>query len=166
MHVTNSTDNIRRGISNKETYLLSTLAREGKTIINLEDIVRVWEATYYYAKVIADRLRNKKWLIQIARGKYLIAPLNAGIKSEYTEHEFIIASDLVGKNPYYIAYWTALNYYGYTEQTPFTVFVATTSRIADTTIHGVNYKFVNIKKTKFFGTKKSFHWKIQSQNIG
>ena len=156
MYVTNSTQDIRKGISEKETYLLSTLAKEGKTIIDLKDISRVTDASYGYAKVIANRLRNKKWLIQIAKGKYLISPLSAGTESEYTEHEFVIASNLAGKKPYYIAYWTALNHYGYTEQTPFTVFVATTSRIASTNVHGVNYKFVTINKTKFFGTRNHF----------
>ena len=153
MYVTNSTQNIRKGISEKETYLLSTLAKEGKTIINLKEIIRVTGASYGYAKVIANRLCNKKWLVPITNGRYLISPLSAGVKSEYTEHEFVIAADLAKKKPYYIAYWSALNYYGYTEQTPFTVFVATICRIPGIKIHGVNYKFVTIKKRKLFGTK-------------
>ena len=39
------------------------------------------------------------------------------------------------------------------EQTPFTVFVATILRISNINIHGVDYKFVTINKTKLFGTK-------------
>ena len=154
MHVTNSTQDIRKGISEKETYLLSTLAKEGKTIINLKDVTRVTGASYGYAKVMANRLCNKKWLVLITSERYLISPLSAGVKSEYTEHEFVIAADLAKKkNSYYIAYWSALNHYGYTEQTPFTVFVATTCRIPNVKIHGVSYKFVTTKKAKLFGTK-------------
>lgn len=82
--------------------------------------------------------------------------MSAGIESEYTEHEFVVASSLVGQRPYYIAYWTALNHYGYTEQAPFTIFVATTARIKKTNVHGVNYQFVTINKRKFFGTKNHF----------
>ena len=152
MCVTNSTQDIRKGITEKEAYLLSTLAKEGKTIINLKDIIRVTGASRDYAKVRANRLHNKKWLIRITNGRYLIPPLSAGVKSEYTEHEFVIAADLAKKKSYYIAYWSALNYYGYTEQTPFTVFVATTCRIPSIKIHGVSYKFVTINKTKLFGT--------------
>lgn len=153
MHVTNSTQDIRKGISGKEAYLLSTLAKEGKAIIDLKDITRVAGASYGYAKVIANRLCNKKWLIPITKGRYLISPLSAGSESKYTEHEFVIAADLAKKKSYYIAYWSALNHYGYTEQTPFTVFVATTCRIPNIKIHGVDYKFVTINKTKLFGTK-------------
>jgi len=60
MSVTKHTQNIRIGITKGETYILSTLAKEGKTIIDLEDIIRVSNASYNYAKVIADRLRKKK----------------------------------------------------------------------------------------------------------
>lgn len=156
MYVTKQPQDIRIGISDKETYLLSTLAREGKSIITLEDISRVWNASYSNAKVISNRLRKKRWLLELTPGKYLISPLSAGVKSEYTEHEFIIASELVKKRSYYIAYWSALNHYGFTEQTPFTVFVAITSRIKNVTVHKVKYKFVTINKTKFFGTRNHF----------
>jgi predicted transcriptional regulator of viral defense system len=153
MYVTKDTQNIRTGISDNETYLLSTLAKEGKSIIALSDISRILGASYSYAKVIADRLRKKKWLIQMTQGRYIISPLSAGIESDYTEHEFVVASELAKKRSYYIAYWSALNHYGYTEQTPFTVFVATTSRIPNTSVHGVDYKFVTVNKIKFFGTR-------------
>ncbi len=41
-----------------------------------------------------------------------------------TVHNFLIASHLV--DPYYIGYWSALNYHGLTDQTPPAVYVATT----------------------------------------
>ena len=156
MYVTEQTQNIRIGISDKETYLLSTLAREGKSIVTLEDISRVWGASYSNAKVISNRLRKKRWLLELIPGKYLISPLSAGVESEYTEHEFIIASELVKKKSYYIAYWSALNHYGFTEQTPFTVFVATPSRIKNITVHDVKYQFVTINQAKFFGMRNHF----------
>lgn len=162
MSVTDHTQDIRIGISDRETILLSTLSKENKTIIDFEDISRVLKVSYIYARKIAERLHKKKWLLPISRGKYLVVPLSAGVNSEYTEHEFIIASYFT-KN-YYIAYWSALNYYGYTEQTPFTVFVATTSRIwkPNMKVHDVNYKFVTIEKSKFFGITNIF---VNNHNV-
>ncbi len=156
MYITKDTENIRKGLSNREAELLSMIAKDGKSIIEYEDVSNAIDTSYQNARKIVERLSKKKWLIPIARGKYLISPLSAGIKSEYTEHEFVIASNLTANKPYYIAYWTALNHYGYTEQTPFTIFVATTSRILNTNVHGVNYRFVTINKTKFFGTRNHF----------
>lgn len=156
MSITKDTQNIRKGLSDREATMLSILAKDGKSIIKYEDVSNALHTTYPNARKIVERLSKKKWLIKIAKGKYLISPLSSGTKSEYTEHEFVIASNLAEKKSYYIAYWTALNHYGYTEQTPFTVFVATTSRIANTNVHGVKYRFVTINKKKFFGTKNHF----------
>lgn len=142
----------KQGLSKTEVHLLSALAAEGKTIITLEDITSKLGCPYKNAKVISNRLVKKKWLILLTRGKYLISPLSAGVESKYTEHEFVIASHLV--HPYYIGYWSALNHHGFTEQTPFTVFVVTTKRRAGREILNVRYKFVTVVKRKFFGLTK------------
>ncbi len=153
MNITKNTQNIRKGLSDREAALLSMLARDGRSVIGYEDVSNAVHASYQNARKIVERLTKKRWLIQIARGRYLISPLSAGIESEYTEHEFVMASSLAAGRPYYIAYWTALNHYGYTEQTPLVVSVATTSRISNAVVHGVRYKFITIGKAKFFGTR-------------
>jgi predicted transcriptional regulator of viral defense system len=55
----------------------------------------------------------------------MIIPLGAE-KGKYTLNEFIIGSLLA--NPYSVAYWCGLDFYGLTEQFPNTVFLQTTSR--------------------------------------
>ena len=52
----------------------------------------------------------------------MIIPLGAD-KGKYTLNGFIIGSLLV--TPYSVAYWSALNFYGLTEQFPNTVFLRT-----------------------------------------
>jgi len=151
--VTFNTKNIRKGLSHKESYLLSELA-EKKEVFELREVIEVLNCSYNYAKKIVSVLIKKKWLIQIERGKYLIVPLSSGIKGEYTLNEFVIAFYLI--KPYYIAYWSALNFHGLTEQIPFKVFVATLKRKKSKEVNGVEYKFVTLSKHKFFGYKA--HW--------
>lgn len=141
-------DEKRKGLSKKESYLLSYLAENRKSIFVLEDVVEVLDCSYKNAKVIVERLAKKKWIVRIIKGKYLIVPLAAGVRGEYTEHEFIIASLF---EPYYIAYWTALNYYGFTEQVPNKIFVVIRKRIKDREILGTKFKFIYISEKKFFG---------------
>jgi predicted transcriptional regulator of viral defense system len=143
------TENIRAGLSRNESLLLSALSEKNKTIFKLKDVIAELQCPYTYAKVLANNLARKKWLIVIKRGVYLIVPLSAGTKSQYTEHEFIIASHLA--SPYYIAYWSALNFHRFTEQTPFSVFVATTRRIHNREVLNVKYNFVTLNQRKFFG---------------
>jgi predicted transcriptional regulator of viral defense system len=143
------TENVRAGLTRNESLLLSSLSEKGKTIFRIEDVVNELKCSYEYAKVLANNLTKKKWVIVLRRGVYLIVPLSAGVRSHYTEHEFVIASHLV--SPYYIAYWSALNFYGFTEQTPFAVFVATTRRTKTREVLNIKYNFVTLSKRKFFG---------------
>ena len=141
-------DEKRKGLSKKESYLLSYLAESRKSIFALSDVVKVLDCSYEHAKVIVERLAKKKWIVRIIKGRYLIVPLTAGVRGDHTEHEFIVATFF---EPCYIAYWTALNYYGFTEQVPNKIFVVTRKRIRDKEILGVKFKFVNISEKKFFG---------------
>ena len=145
----NNTENVRAGLSRTESLLLSSLSEKDKTTFGLKDIVSELKCSYEYAKVLANNLTRKRWLIILKRGTYLIVPLSAGVKSQYTEHEFVIASHLV--SPHYIAYWSALNFHGFTEQIPFTVFVATTKRAKNREILGIRFRFVTLNERKFFG---------------
>ena len=94
-------------------------------------------------------------LRRLKKGKYIIIPLGAE-KGKYTLNEFVIGSLLV--NPYCVAYWSALNSYGLTEQFPNTVFIQTTSRKKKQAIEvfGVRYRIVRVKEEKFFGIKKEW----------
>src|SRR3989338_671315 len=137
----------RAGIGKKSSRLLSELAENNKSIFTVDEAVAILkEKKSSVTKLLHDLTRNR-WLFRLSRGKYLILPLEAGIKQE-----FIIASKLI--EPYYISYWSALNYYGFTEQVSKTVFVATTKRKREMNLLGLKIKFVTLKKSKFFGFKK------------
>jgi len=144
-----NTENVRTGLSRSESLLLSSLSEKNKTIFDLKDVMAELRCSYRYAKVIANNLTRKRWIVLLKRGTYLIVPLSAGSKPHYTEHEFVIASHLV--SPYYIGYWSALNFHRFTEQTPFTVFVATTKRTRNKLVLNTRYNFVTLNRKKFFG---------------
>ena len=129
------------------TILITTLAQQKRTIFSISeasDIVGVKSSQI--RKLLYD-LINKGWLKRIQKGLYLMIPLEA--KEQYSEHPFIIGSKLV--NPYYIGFWTMLNYYGYTEQIPNTIFIASTKQKRSINILGVNYNFIRTSPHKIFG---------------
>ena len=61
-------------------------------------------------------------------------------------------------SPAVIAYWSALNHHGMTEQLPRTVFVATDHpvRRQPGDVLGVTYKIVSLKPSKIFGVMKDW----------
>jgi predicted transcriptional regulator of viral defense system len=134
--------------------ILKSMAKEGQVF----SFSQLYEKTHIkkeVLKVILSRMEEKGSIERIEKGKYLIIPLSSE-KGKYTLHEFVIASYLV--EPYAISYWSALHYYGLTEQIPNTVFVQTPARKkkSQMEIFGVNYQIVRMKEDKFFGIRKEW----------
>jgi len=126
----------------------------------IEDAERLGYTKKSVLKVILSRLEKKGWIERIEKGKYIVIPLGAK-KGKYTLHEFVLGSYLV--DPCIISYWSALNYYGFTEQIPRTVFIQTTSRKKhqDVTIFGIPYKIIRVKEEKIFGVEKPWFEETQ-----
>lgn len=146
--------NQKKGIRNSSVEMLSRLAHNGKTIFTFKDAMEVSNYSPEMLRLTLHNLKKSKWVDRIEKGKYIIIPLEAGPEGLYTEHEFVIASFLI--DPYAISYWSALNFYGFTEQIPRTVYVSTTrkKRKREKEVFGITYKFIVLKETKFFGIQK------------
>jgi len=143
-----------RTLGDKGSNLLTELSRQGKRLFTFEDAVQVFGNRDNRLRKILFTLVKRGWLRRIEKGKYLILPFEAGREGEWTEHEFLIASQLI--DPYYIGFRTALNYYGYTEQVSRTVFIVSTKRKLkpELEVSGVTYRFVCLNRSKFFGTTR------------
>src|SRR4030065_1359646 len=98
-----------------------------------------------------ERLQTKGWIRRIKRGCFAIIPLSSGENRTPQLHEFIVAMELV--SPSAIAYWSALNHHGMTEQLPRTVFVATNHPIRHPSKEALGYTFkiVSLRPQKYFG---------------
>ncbi len=99
-------------------------------------------------------LERAGWLRRIQRGLYALIPLRAGPERQWSENALVVASYLL--KPSAVAYWSALHYWGLTEQIPRTVFVQSPRRKFrnDRTVAGVRYQFVVVKAGRFFGFHK------------
>lgn len=129
--------------------LLDKLARKGSTF-RFQDAAKVSCLDRGSLKVLLLRMEREGWIERIEKGKYLIIPLGAK-KGKYTINEFVIGSMLI--EPAIISYWSALNYYGFTEQVPTTVFIQTNARKKkqELDIFGVKYKIIRVSENKIIG---------------
>ena len=112
----------------------------------LADLLNLEQAHIY--RLVA-RLKTEELIIEVEKGKYLVL----GFEPERVlANPFFIASHLVV--PAYVSYWSALHFYGFTEQVPLTVFVATTKKKRPVTFRGLRFRFVAIQPRKFFGYRR------------
>jgi len=98
-----------------------------------------------------EKLQQKGWIQRIRRGKFAVIPLSSGEERTPQLHEFLVAMEIV--SPAAIAYWSALNHHGMTEQLPRTVFVATNHPVRHPPKEtlGITFKIVSLRPPKFFG---------------
>ena len=142
-----------RTLGDAEARLLLTLASQDTQVFTASDAHAAAGGQRQRVNKILARLHEKRWVLRIRRGLYLILPFEADVEGIYTVHPFRIVPYLV--IPYAVAYWTALHYYNYTEQIPGTVYVATTTGRGSTTLVveelGLTYRLVMLAPHRFFG---------------
>ena len=138
-----------RTLSKRESRLLSTLSADGRTLFTVDDACAVLDLGRTAVRKVLHRLHQKGWIRRLQRGKYLIIPLAAGPEAQWAEHEYLIAASLV--SPYYLAYATALHYYGYSERPLNSLMVATSRRKRAVIVGDLTCRFVTVPAHKFFG---------------
>jgi len=145
------TNNYRSSLSKRGSLLLSALARENKNIFRIDEAKKILKED---PKKVLSYLIQKKWILHLKRGLYAIVPLDIGIKGseDFIVHDFIIASYLT--RPYYIAFWSALNYHGLSDQIPKSVLIATNKAKKSLAILNTEFVFVQISKNRFIGIEK------------
>ena len=95
------------------------------------------------------RLEEEGLVVEVERGKFLFLGLEP---DRVLSNPLFVASHLV--TPAYVSYWSALHFYGFTEQVPLTTFVATTKKKRPVTFRDFRFRFVTVKPYKFFGYRR------------
>lgn len=87
-----------------------------------------------------DTLHRNGFIRRIEKGKY--------VKHTFS-NEYVIGCNL--SSDAVVAYWSALNIHGLTEQFPNKVYIQTTKKKQNTEVFGVNYQFVKVRPYKMVG---------------
>lgn len=88
-------------------------------------------------------------------GRFAVIPLSSTSRNPQI-HEFLVAMELV--KPAAIAYFSAMNHHGFTDQLPRTVFVATDHRVSRPvrSALGFTFRIVSLREPRFFGLMKAW----------
>ncbi len=98
---------------------------------------------------LVARLKEQGLIAEVERGKYLLLGLEP---EQVLANPLFIACHLA--TPAYVSYWSALHFYGFTEQAPLTVFVETTKKKRPVTFRNLRFRFVTVRPSKFFGYRR------------
>jgi len=148
------------GLGPKEAELIATIGGTGRRVFSVSEASELMGVSNVHVSKLVHRLVQKKKLQRIEKAKYLLIPPEAWKIGKYTEDGTIVASRLI--TPYYLSYWTALSFYGWTEQISRTFFVAITKIKKPVELKWIKIRFVKLRPNRFFGFEE--HW-VGSQKV-
>lgn len=138
-------------ISKTEYLLLNKIKNEKLIVFTPKELTHLllWKKQKIHN--ILHQLKNKDIILNVKRNTYTIT-------ETIDEHIFQIAVETI--NPSYISFWSALSYYGFTEQQPRVIQVVTPKQYKALILN--KYKIIptRFKKERFFGYKKINHFTI------
>lgn len=134
---------ISANLTAKQIQFIRLLEENEVEIFSIADIAKRLHKRFVNLNEIIENLVHKKILSRIERGKFC----KANFRDEWAIAN-LLAPDAT------VAYWTALNLHGYTEQISNVVFVQTAQSKKAKKIFGVQYRFIKIGKHKQLGVNK------------
>ncbi|OOG76451.1 hypothetical protein [Algoriphagus sp. A40] len=134
---------ISENLTQQQIDMMLLLDEFEMDIFTLQELKELSADQFDNINELVENLAHKKVLSRIERGKYC--------HSNFRD-EKVIGTRLVEDGA--VAYWSALNLHGLTEQFPNSVFIQTTKVKPPKRVFGVTYQFVKITRTKRTGIIK------------
>ena len=134
-----------KGISANESHLLSLIEESNLAVFGVKE-------TGYLSGWNRDRLYNTLFSLE---KKGLITRLKRDcytLKSSLNENLFRIATEAV--KPSYISFWTALSFYGFTEQQLKTIQLVSTKQVGRLSLDSFMIEVTTFHPKKFYGYEK------------
>ena len=122
-------------LSRLENEAYSKIKESGLVVFSVNDLGLLLGIDKTKVYNLIKALKKKGVLLSVGKRKFSLSGTN----------EFEVVSEL--NFPSYISFWSALNYYGFSDNTPKKIFIATTKYCKDIG----NFKYVTLSKRRFFG---------------
>ncbi len=134
------------GISANETFLLSVIEKEDLPVFGVREAIALsgWSPSRVHNTLVS--LTRKGLITRIKRNTYAVT-------EQLGENVLRIATEVV--KPSYVSFWTALSYYGFTEQQVRSVQLVATKQVAVFRIgRFAPVEIVKFKPYRFYGYER------------
>jgi len=148
--------------------LIRKLYDENRPIFRIKHAQRILGKSYNATTDLLSELIKRKIIVRLKAGKYLIIPQEMGSGGNYLGNWYIAGKEIISSQKYYIAFYSAMNYWGMLTQPLIKIFIATPKRqIVPREMIG-KIIFVTVKEKSIWGIKEEWinsKEKIRISNI-
>lgn len=143
--------------------LIVGLYESGRTVFTIAEAAQITGLTIPLTSSLLHKARKRGLVSQLKRGLFVIVPPELGRSTEYSGNPFLVARYLADDAPHFLSHATAMELHRMVTQPQFVIFVSSTKRIPQQTLHGTQFRFVLIKPNHFFGSTK--HWVTKQESV-
>ena len=122
-------------LSKTENWAYEELKKNNLFLFRIRDLCLLLKINKMKAYNIVKSLKKKRAIESIGKGNLVFKGIN----------EFVVATRL--NHPSYVSFWSALNYYGLSDQMPQKIFLATTKYSREIN----SFKYITLSKKRYFG---------------
>ena len=133
--------------------VLSRLAGEGLDFFTIDDLVDRVGLPRDAAQDVARRLAKANQVRRLKRGLYIVLDPAYWRRPDagFVANWYLVAARLAAPDPYYLAYYTAMELHQMLQHPLVTVFAATTEQKPTVRVGIATFRFVRVTERKFFG---------------
>lgn len=131
--------------------LVNTLYEKEKEIFTFKDVTEILGKKTGANEALVSSLVKQNIISRLKRGKYIIIPQKYGIMEKYTGNRYVAAKEIAVSPDYYIAFYSAMEFWGMLTQPLLTIFVAVPKRQQAPKGLGKQFKFVFVKRENIWG---------------
>ena len=129
-------------ISKNESFLLGIIKNAELTVFGVKELHVLTDWSDNRINNTLTSLEKKELLVRIKRNHYALADI-------ISEHSFELATETI--KPSYISFWSALSYYGFTEQQVTQIQLVSTKQFKDHKIASYIISITTFKPELFYG---------------
>lgn len=136
--------------------LIRKLYDENRPIFEIAHAQQILGHSYNNTKDLLKDLVKRKIIVRLKAGKYLIIPQEMGSGKGYFGNWYIAAKEVINSPKYYIAFYSAMNYWGMLTQPLVKILVATPKRQVVPREMKDKMIFVAVKEKSIWGIKEEW----------
>jgi len=145
--------------------LIKTLYDQNKVIFSIADVQKITRKNNREAADLLSELAKRKVISRLKAGKYLIIPQEIGAVEKYIGNWLVAAKSIANSPDYYIAFYTAMDYWGMVTHPITKIFVATPKRQISPKEMKNRLHFVFVNKKFVFGVNEEWIGKQEKVRI-
>lgn len=135
-------------------HLITGLYEKNLEIFTLKDASEILQNTPLSNRQLLSKLIKRNIIARIKGGKYIIISQQYGVLKDYIGNLYVAAREISISPDYYIAFYSAMNYWGMLPQPLLTTFVATPKRQHAPKAIRKTFRFIYVMRKNIWGVRE------------